>query len=203
MKRKLLFTALCAVIVLQLAAVAGFITYYESLDDKIETQGTEYRFRVTLESVSPDGTIAFSIDSLEDMYIYNYVYGISNAKAAGLVVGEDGFTTFGAAFDSIPDDTAYVLLNRPNAFPSETVYESGNANLYDPAYDYLSSYYEPYAALYTDEEEIRTEQPEAYVTVRIYRGHAAITGMYIAGEDVRTLDALPEPVPIEDAGENA
>lgn len=197
MKRKLLFSALCAVIVLQLAAVAGFIVYYESLDSKIETQGTEYRFRVVLDSVLPDGSILFSTEQDLNSFYYYYYHNGQNAKVVMLKAGEDGFTEFGDMSDSVPNEGAYILLDRPNMFPNENEYASGNTNLYDPLHDSFGIYYEPYW-----DQETTTRQPEAYVTVRVYRGHAAITGMYIAGEDVRTLDALPEPVPAEDTAEN-
>lgn len=210
MKKWLPILALCAVIVLQLAAVTGFIVYYVQLDDKIETLGTEYRFRIILESVDEDGTIRFY--PAESNRFYSYVMNDDFRKAVTVTVPDDAdeYAELGTILDEVPDSGEYLLVDRPNAFPVENTYASGNANLYNSteddfssyAYNYLPAYYESRPTWDTD-EEVYTTQPEAYVTVRIYRGHAAITGMYIAGEDVRTLDALPEPVPIEDAGENA
>ena len=204
MKKKWILVLLCAVIVLQLSALAGFIMYYNNLDSKIETQGTEYRFRVLLESIEPDGTIHFSTgNGYDDLFTYDYYYsGDSNStKAVRLKVDADGFASFGSRLDSVPKDGDYLLLNRPNAFPNTTEYASGNTALYNPTNFNLLSYYHNKTSRI--DSDVSFEQPEAYVTVRIYQGHAAITGMYIAGEDVRTRDALPEPVRIEGAGENA
>lgn len=177
--------------------------YYNNLDSKIETQGTEYRFRVLLESIEPDGTIHFSTgNGYDDLFTYDYYYsGDSNStKAVRLKVDADGFASFGSRLDSVPKDGDYLLLNRPNAFPNTMEYASGNTALYNPTNFNLLSYYHKTSRIDSDGS---FKQPEAYVTVRIYQGHAAITGLYIAGEDVRTLDALPEPVRIEGAGENA
>lgn len=199
MKRKLLFAALCAVIVLQLSAVAGFITYYENLDSKIETQGTEYRFRVRLNSVDPDGTIHFFTE--HDLLKYDYYFSgdSASAKAVQLNVGADGFASFGSRLDNVPKEGDYLLLNRPNAFPNKTEYASGNTALYSPTNFNLLSYYSKMSW----NGDAQFGQPEAYTTVRIYRGHAVVTGMYIGGEDVRTLDALPKPIPVTGEQETA
>lgn len=195
MKKKLSIAALFCVIALQLAAVTGFIAYFLQLDQVILEKGVELRFRVTLISVDEDGVITFRP---EDYWYYD------GQVEQPVYIGNDGFaySSYSKAHDIIAsgDPDYYIRVDLPNAFPQSATYDSGNAALYEGQSGryghakYLEEYYRgsPYDR---DENAPETKQPEAYVTVALYRGHAEVTGLYIAGADVRTLSALPEPVP--------
>ena len=198
MKKKLSIAALFCVIALQLAAVTGFIAYFLQLDQVILEKGVELRFRVTLISVDEDGVITFRP---EDYWYYD------GQVEQPVYIGNDGFaySSYSKAHDIIAsgDPDYYIRVDLPNAFPQCATYDSGNAALYEGQSGryghakYLEEYYRgsPYDR---DENAPETRQPEAYVTVALYRGHAEVTGLYIAGAAARPLSALPEPVPAED-----
>lgn len=205
MSKKLKTAALFCVIALQLAAVTGFIGYYLKLDDDIVEKGVELRFRVELVSVDEAGVVTYRPQGWMN---YGSVIVLGSSPNIPIYVGADGFAYFGALDESdtlgeVPETDLYLNTGLPNAFPNHTEFASGNTALYEGQSGryghakYLEEYYRgsPYDR---DENAPETRQPEAYVTVALYRGHAEVTGLYIAGADVRTLSALPEPVPAKD-----
>ncbi len=203
MKKKLTVIALFCVIALQLAAVAGFIGYYAQLEKNILEKGEELRFRVTLNTVDEDGVITFNTD--------DFYYAYYDAEAQGYLVfdGADGFSYFRASDagkDILADEADHHIKGKlPNAFPQRMEYASGNTALFAAQSEryWDGGRLREYYTQGKPQNTAQTKQPEAYVTVSLYRGYTAVTGLYIAGEDVRSLGALPEPVPNTDKAENA
>lgn len=163
-KNKKIF-AIC-LFVFQILIIAGLVVYSALFSFVLDKFGKEYKIDAEPHMYVSDGVCHFDLDS-DFWYADSKVYVVHDSK--------DGFYELSSYYDATKYAVDYIYCkNRDEFFPETREYKLKNAELFDWYYSF-------------DEEN-------AYVTVKVFMGKAAVTGVYCDGvpieEYVKTLSTF-------------
>lgn len=151
--------------VFQILIIAGLVIYSALFSFVLDKFGKEYKIDAEPHMYVSDGVCHFDVETM--FYAESKVYIVPSEK--------DGLYELSGDYYGSENAVNYIYSrNRDDFFPATTEYRLKNAELFDWYYSF-------------DEEN-------AYVTVKVFMGKAAVTGVYCDGvpieEYVKTLSTF-------------
>lgn len=172
MKQRTLALAVILIFV-QLAVPFGMIAQREITDLKVEQYGEEHKFKIDIHSIWDTG-INYSLTEND------FNYSGKGERYGTVIKDSSGFSHIATLSDKKPESGTYIKSAAKNYFDFGNGIYSLKTIIDTSLAEELNNKYSGGYNLWGDnKQEYIGNSQSTYITVKIYKGHAEITGLVI------------------------